>query len=156
MSSHRGKGVGTKPGRVNQDKCWAGGVISGQVESPIRQKVWCKLWFGASILWLVLEKTVICRELSCKNCDLQDKCWRGKRDLGCDSNSEITTLGLRLPFLRSWSTFFSKCSCQPSQKLPLRKTRCEFLSLLSLCQCYMALNGDLYGSNACQTHWNRE
>ena len=44
---------------------------------------------------------MICRELSCKNCDLRlctrdmDKCRRGKRDLGCDSNSEITTLGLR-------------------------------------------------------------
>ena len=93
-SSHKGKGVSTKTGRV-QDKCWEGGVISGQVQSPTRQKVWSKLWFGASVLWLVLEKTVICCELSCKNCDLPDKCWRGKRDLGCDSNSEITTLGLR-------------------------------------------------------------
>ena len=98
MSSHRGHSVGMKTGRV-QDKCWMGGVISGQVESPTCQKVWSKLWFGASVLWLVLEKTVICRELSCKNCDLRlctpDKCRRGKCDLGCDSNSEITTLGLR-------------------------------------------------------------
>ena len=39
MSSHRGKGVGTKTGRVQQDKCWVGCVISGQVESPTRQKV---------------------------------------------------------------------------------------------------------------------
>ena len=56
MSSRRWKGVGTKTGRVQQDKCWVGGVISGQVKSPTCQKVWSKLWFGTSVLWLVLEK----------------------------------------------------------------------------------------------------
>jgi len=54
---HEGKGkyLSTKACRAEQDKCWVG-VISGQVGSPTCQKVWFKLWFGASVLWLVLEK----------------------------------------------------------------------------------------------------
>jgi hypothetical protein len=48
---------------------------------PFCDLSWKKLWFAASCP----AKSVIRR----------DKCWRAKCDLGCDSNSEITTLGLR-------------------------------------------------------------